>query len=341
MKVFYKENEVKKINMKQKRSTYIKWASISLSCFVLLFAIVMLTFALFESKSDYTLIHGVIGQDGDITVSYIIEGVSSSTPPAKGTGYKAKSVNCTNGDGSWLRDEWGVKVVNLTGKAKCNVEFEVSTDVTVDLYSAAEDELYYYDGSERVSIGTTDSTGKLTAAVPVDQSITIYSTVANNPDDLTNYYSKTVETDEDTTELYIMPEHTIYWYGWRWRADEWTKDEGGDAVATFETNYLYSTITSSGSTKSYFYAPKPYIAESINFNILYETSKTATKKDSYSDFLTIGSEFEFFVRCGRNSQAAGLQPWCYINYDSVNTHRKTLFYNDGSTWMKIYALYTD
>lgn len=84
---------------------------------------------MFESKSEYTLIHGVIGQDGDVAVSYIIDGQSVSAPPTKGSGYKLKSVNCTNGDGTWDKRDWGLYVNNMTGKVKCSLEFETASEV--------------------------------------------------------------------------------------------------------------------------------------------------------------------------------------------------------------------
>ncbi len=127
MKVFNKDKALRQIKLKQNKNTYIKKVSIVLSCFILIIGIMYFTFAKFEQNSEeYTLINGVVkyGGSGDIILSYVVDGVSQSIPPAKGTGYIVKSVDCTNGEGSWLYDEWGVKVVNIIGKAKCNIEFE-------------------------------------------------------------------------------------------------------------------------------------------------------------------------------------------------------------------------
>ena len=217
MKVFNKDKALRQIKLKQNKNTYIKKVSIVLSCFILLIGIMYFTFAKFEQNSEeYTLINGVVkyGGSGDITLSYVVDGVSQSTPPAKGTGYKIKSVDCTNATGTWNKNEWGLDVRNITGKAKCNLEFEVSTDVTVDLYSAAEDELYYYDGLERVTLGTTDSTGKLENVILLPDDITIYSSIAKNPNNLTESYSKTIYISEDSEEIYVMPDNTLYWYGY-------------------------------------------------------------------------------------------------------------------------------
>ena len=144
MKVFNKDKALRQIKLKQNKNTYIKKVSIVLSCFILLIGIMYFTFAKFESNSEeYTLINGVVkyGGSGDITLSYVVDGVSQSTPPAKGTGYKLKSFECTNATGRWDNKEWGLMVKNMTGKAKCNLEFE-KTNGYLDGEVASIPELY-------------------------------------------------------------------------------------------------------------------------------------------------------------------------------------------------------
>ena len=219
MKVFNKDKALRQIKLKQNKNTYIKKVSIVLSCFILLVGIMYFTFAKFEQNSEeYTLINGKVkyGGSGDITLSYLVDGVSQSTPPAKGTGYKLKSYECTNADAVWDRKEWSFKLINMVGKVKCNLEFEKMTEITVTLYSAAEDEVYYYDSNnEKNVIGTTDSTGKLENVTLELNDYTIYSSIAKNPDNLTENYSKTIEIVEDSEIIYLMPDGDIlYWYGY-------------------------------------------------------------------------------------------------------------------------------
>ena len=86
MKVFNKDKALRQIKLKQNKNTYIKKVSIVLSCFILLIGIMYFTFAKFESNSEeYTLINGVVkyGGSGDITLSYVVDGVSQSVPPDK------------------------------------------------------------------------------------------------------------------------------------------------------------------------------------------------------------------------------------------------------------------
>ena len=185
MKVFNKDKALRQIKLKQNKNTYIKKVSIVLSCFILIIGIIMFTFAKFEQNSEeYTLINGVVkyGGSGDIQLSYVVDGVSQNTPPAKGTGYKLKSFECTNATGRWDKNEWGLMVKDMTGKAKCNLEFETVSSVEVTIYSAVEDEVYYYNGTEKVILGTTDSTGKLENVELQIDDITLYSSVAKKID---------------------------------------------------------------------------------------------------------------------------------------------------------------
>ena len=126
MKEFNKERELNKLRLKNNKSKYIKYTSVIVSVVILLVGIIYFTFAKFESNKSYTLIEGKIGDysTGDIILSYVVDGIKQDVPPGKNDGYLFKSISCTNGDGTWLNDKWGVEVVNLTGKAKCNIEFE-------------------------------------------------------------------------------------------------------------------------------------------------------------------------------------------------------------------------
>lgn len=61
MKAFNKNKALRKINLQQNKNTYIKRLSISLSCLILLFVVILFTFARFEVSSDeYVLINGLV-----------------------------------------------------------------------------------------------------------------------------------------------------------------------------------------------------------------------------------------------------------------------------------------
>ena len=89
------------------------------------------------------------------------------------------------------------------------------TDIIVTAHGG--DTVYYMENGSPVTLTTADSD---TGIGTVDWSdlpkgaITLYSSTAKNPSDLTADYSKTVYITEYTTQIYLMPDNIgIYWYG--------------------------------------------------------------------------------------------------------------------------------
>ena len=92
------------------------------------------------------------------------------------------------------------------------------TDIVV---SAPESYVYYMQDGSPVNLCYTDSDGIGTidwSDLPKGE-ITLYSSVAKDPDNLSNDYSKTVKINENTTEIYLMPEGALYWYGYNGGVD--------------------------------------------------------------------------------------------------------------------------
>ena len=247
MKEFNKKTAANKIIIKQNRSAYIKKLSIALSCLIVAFIAMLFTFAKYETYSvEYTLINGKLGDysTGDITLSFIVDGQSQSAPPLKGEGYKLINYSCTNATAEWNRTKWSIEISNMTGKVKCDLEFETFPEVIAPLYSAAEDAVYYYNSNnERVDLGTTDSTGKIDEVVlPVNQNVTLYSSVAKDPNNLNNYYSKTFYFTDNVDSIMFMPaegDNMVYWFGYIGNCDDmknypytFNKDN------TYYTNYI-------------------------------------------------------------------------------------------------------
>ena len=92
--------------------------------------------------------------------------------------------------------------------------------ISVDLYSAASDTVSFTDESGSKT-ATTDTTGKAEAVSitfsDLAPSITFTSSVAKDPDNLSNDYSKTVTIGNATTEIALMPEaraKMLYWWGY-------------------------------------------------------------------------------------------------------------------------------
>lgn len=89
------------------------------------------------------------------------------------------------------------------------------TDIIVTAHGG--DTVYYMENGSPVTLTTADSD---TGIGTVDWSdlpkgaITLYSSTAKNPSDLTADYSKTVYVTEYTTQIYLMPDNALYWYGY-------------------------------------------------------------------------------------------------------------------------------
>ena len=142
-----------------------------------------------------------------------------------------------------------------------SVSLETLQTITVTLYSATEDTVTFTDASgvqktEVFASGQSSKSIDITIQ-PNGQSITFTSSVAKNPDDLSQYYSKALTVTTSTTELYLMPDavKTLYWWGYQssdlepWSsANGWTTTYSGMVVNTaeFQTNYVDLSATSNG-----------------------------------------------------------------------------------------------
>lgn len=143
--------------------------------------------------------------------------------------------------------------------AEYELQFYGRQDVTegIDIYSAASDTVYYTEDGQDITICTTDTTGHGTVAKSLlpNGTYTLKSTVADDPSNLSNKYSKTVTITDGTSEIYLMPENTMYWYGYIGKNFEsctsstgWSVSGGGSfSNPTYTTQYIQLT-SSTGVT---------------------------------------------------------------------------------------------
>lgn len=102
-----------------------------------------------------------------------------------------------------------------------------NTIVTPTFISAVYDTLYIMDGSTKIFIANTDGEGKSLAPMLEAGTYTIYSSVAKDPNNLSNPYSKTVTIDESTQTIALMPEGNIlYWWGYENEIEDCTSANG-------------------------------------------------------------------------------------------------------------------
>ena len=114
----------------------------------------------------------------------------------------------------------GSATVSAETTYSVTINATITYHLTVDIYSAASDTISYTDDNGAQTV-TTDATGKATGvsiditqpSIGVDPTITFTSSIAKDPTDLTADYSKSVTITENTTEIYVMPEGAVYWYG--------------------------------------------------------------------------------------------------------------------------------
>lgn len=91
---------------------------------------------------------------------------------------------------------------------------------TVTIHSAKEDTISYIDidGATQTITFASGATSKQVQITinPNGSSITFTSSVAKNPNNLSQDYSKTFTITPSTTEIYLMPDavKTLYWYGY-------------------------------------------------------------------------------------------------------------------------------
>lgn len=147
--------------------------------------------------------------------------------------------------------DWTISgvVSGQTISAGVNIPTSVNLDAiiqqTVTIYSAKEDTITYTDiyGDTQTEVFAS---GQISKQITIDviasgSSITFTSGVAKNPSDLTANYSKTVTIASNTTDVWLMPNNVIYWYGYENNfvvcnyADGWTTWAG--------TNNQFGSVT--------------------------------------------------------------------------------------------------
>ena len=88
-------------------------------------------------------------------------------------------------------------------------------DNPVTIYSAANDTVYYVENGNNVTLCTTDASGQGIAdkTALIGKTVTLYSSVAKDPNNLSNLYTKSVTVSAATAEIKVMPDNVLYWWG--------------------------------------------------------------------------------------------------------------------------------
>ena len=106
-------------------------------------------------------------------------------------------------------------VVSLATAVGAILQMNITVNVT--MYGAAGATISYTDinGAQTQTLDNTGSKANVSISVsPNNPTITFTDTnVAKNPSDLTANYTKSVTITNGMTELYVMPDNALYWYG--------------------------------------------------------------------------------------------------------------------------------
>ena len=110
-----------------------------------------------------------------------------------------------------------IVVSSLSTAVSANLQTFATINVT--LYGAKEDTITFTDAagvSHTVTFasGATSKSETLKVNPTGTTSITFTSSVAKNPSNLSQNYSKNVSLTQSTTNVYVMPDNVIFWYGY-------------------------------------------------------------------------------------------------------------------------------
>ena len=126
---------------------------------------------------------------------------------------------------------------------------------SLTIYSAKADTLSYTDvyGNTQTIVFPSDS-GSKSVEIEIDpegSSITFTSSIAKDIVGLTDYYSKTVSITTETTDVYVMPDKVIYWYGFNFENNLTDYAAAGYTYSGMD----FSTLPSYNTNSIYIPAP--------------------------------------------------------------------------------------
>ena len=126
---------------KQRNPKKIGIAVFTITCVLLItFVFIYSSFASFQTNETRNFINGNVVDPGDLYFAFYVDGVISSTMPAKGEGYvlDKEKTSCTKGASVEFNEtDWSVKVLNMTEThTKCTLYFEKEPPKATDVILA-------------------------------------------------------------------------------------------------------------------------------------------------------------------------------------------------------------
>ena len=228
-----------------------------------------------------------------------------------------------------------------------SVALQTTQSVTVTLYSATEDTVSFTDASgiPRTEVfGTNQSSKTVSIAVmPSGSSITFTSGVALDPDNLdgSHYYSKTVTVTTATTDIYIMPDHVLYWYGY-----EDTTLTGGNNFAGW-TSSVGGVTVGNGTANKNSYTCGGAAAQMNGYGTVNKIDITSFNSLKIILASVTGSNYKCFLQASNNKStitgldATPLSPQPAARILSVGLGTLDISSYSGDYGIANYAYHTD
>ena len=253
------------------------------------------------------------GGGATITVTYSSEFYNKTMTCTKGTKTYTKTTT-SSGSTVFNVDEEGTWTITCNGVSRqVDVVLEYSTQMaitkTVTVYSAASDTVSFTDSTGAKTV-TTNASGQGSVNItfiPPSQNITFTSSVAKNPSNLSQAYSKTITMTDSVTSVYVMPDKVLYWWGFiKTVANIGFNLSSG---ATAQTNGISMNSGGQGIMTDTITAPVP-----TAFHCIFTTTVTTRRSYQYG-YGTSSSTAAFTGGTGREKFAE------FNAYDSENIHK--------------------
>lgn len=148
---------------------------------------------------------------------------------------------------------WNTAINNSAYASYVPVSPVVPTGTVI--HSAVEDTTYYVSGGSNVPFctiasGDTETVLASTIESLKNQTVTLYSSVAKDSTNLSNDYSKAVRITPNVTEIYLMPDGAVYWYGHTSQTLGKTVWIGSSAGNNFTYNKNNMSASTTGSNQN-------------------------------------------------------------------------------------------
>lgn len=133
---------------------------------------------------------------------------------------------------------------------------QTMASVTLTLYSATGDLVTVTDESGTKTEQLSGNSKQITVSVlPSGSNVTFTSSIAKNPSDLTEYFSKTVTITSATTEVYCMPNKVIYWWGYEPADISFVRESNGGEMTKNTNSIAISQRTANSNKRAEINAP--------------------------------------------------------------------------------------